>query len=673
MTKPLLIEIGVEELPAIPLLKELKNIETKYAAILEKNSLLCEFEFYYTPRRLVFWHREFKSVQDDSSEEFFGAPLSVAYKDGVPTPAALGFAKKCGVEMSQISQATKDGKEVLYYKRELKGQASHLLLPNIIEEWLKSLEFGKSMRWGNLQESFIRPIRWVNVLFGDELVEMELFGVRSSKSTFVHRISNFEKTAIAGAKEYFEVLQNGGVTLFPEARREKILSDFALLESKNGVKIEIDADLLDEVVAITENPTAIMGSFDAAFLQLPPEVIITSMKEHQRYFPVFEDGALVNKFVVVSNALTDDFSKVIEGNERVLRPRLSDALFFYNNDLKKGLSTAGLEKVVFMKGLGSVADKIERERKIAHTLFEIYNPQDATKEELERAISLAKADLMSEMVYEFTELQGLMGSYYATALGENAAVATAIKEQYLPNGEESTLPSTKMSAIVAMSLKLDTLLALFSINQIPTGSRDPFALRRAVNGLVRITKEHELSFDIVAMLKLLAEGYEPFDVAKLEAFFLERIRQYFKVNPSIIEAVLMTGERELLKIAKKIEALDSLAKSEGFGESFSTFKRVANITKDIDLANITEINPALFEQNAEEALFKRYNEVRTHVYESYEEELDALFGLKGELDAFFNDVMVNAEDEAIRTNRKALVASIYKSISKIAEIKEITI
>ena len=673
MTKPLLIEVGVEELPAIPLLKELKNIETKYAAILEKNSLLCEFEFYYTPRRLVFWHREFKSVQDDSSEEFFGAPLSVAYKDGVPTPAALGFAKKCGVEMSQISQATKDGKEVLYYKRELKGQASHLLLPNIIEEWIKSLEFGKSMRWGNLQESFIRPIRWVNVLFGDELVEMELFGVRSSKSTFVHRISNFERTAIDGAKEYFEVLQNGGVTLFPEARREKILSDFALLESKNGVKIEIDADLLDEVVAITENPTAIMGSFDAAFLQLPPEVIITSMKEHQRYFPVFEDGALVNKFVVVSNALTDDFSKVIEGNERVLRPRLSDALFFYNNDLKKGLSTAGLEKVVFMKGLGSVADKIERERKIAHTLFEIYNPQDATKEELERAISLAKADLMSEMVYEFTELQGLMGSYYATALGENAAVATAIKEQYLPNGEESTLPSTKMSAIVAMSLKLDTLLALFSINQIPTGSRDPFALRRAVNGLVRITKEHELSFDIVAMLKLLAEGYEPFDVAKLEAFFLERIRQYFKVNPSIIEAVLMTGERELLKIAKKIEALDSLAKSEGFGESFSTFKRVANITKDIDLANITEINPALFEQNAEEALFKRYNEVRTRVYESYEEELDALFGLKGELDAFFNDVMVNAEDEAIRTNRKALVASIYKSISKIAEIKEITI
>lgn len=673
MVKPLLIEVGVEELPAIPLLKELKNIETKYAAILEKNSLLCAFEFYYTPRRLVLWHREFKTVQDDSVEEFFGAPLSVAYKDGVATPAALGFAKKCGVAIEEISHATKDGKEVLYYKKERKGVPSQLLLPSIIEEWIKSLDFGKSMRWGSLQESFIRPIRWVNVLFGDALIEMELFGVASSKSTFVHRISNFESLSIQGAKEYFELLQNGGVTLFPQARREKILADFASLESQNGVTIEVDADLLDEVVAITENPTAVIGSFDEEFLKLPPEVIITSMKEHQRYFPVFEGKKLINRFVVVSNALTSDFSKVIEGNERVLRPRLSDALFFYNNDLKKGLSTAGLEKVVFMKGLGSVADKIEREKKIAHTLFEIYNPTDATKEELERAMSLAKADLMSEMVYEFTELQGLMGSYYATALGESRAVATAIKEQYLPSGEESALPSTKMSAIVALSLKLDTLLGLFSINQIPTGSRDPFALRRAVNGIMRITQEHALSFDITAMLQLLASEYAPFELEKLESFFLERLRQYFKVNPSIIEAVLSSGERELLAIAKKIEALDTLVKSEGFSASFSTFKRVANITKDIDMSRPLSVNSSLFEAKAEEALFAKYKEVASALYNSYEEELDALLGLKPQLDAFFDDVMVNAEDEKVRENRKSLIASIYKSILKIADIKEVSV
>ncbi|MFA5427747.1 MAG: glycine--tRNA ligase subunit beta [Sulfurimonas sp.] len=673
MIKPLLIEIGVEELPAIPLLKELKNIEKKYADILEKNSLLCEFEFYYTPRRLVLWHREFKVCQDDSSEEFFGAPLEMAYKEGKPTPAAEGFAKKCGVSIDEIGSALKGGKEVLYFKKELKGKPSIELMGTIIETWIKSLDFGKSMRWGSLNESFIRPIRWVNVLFGDELVDVELFGIKSSKQTFVHRISNFNSLQISGAKEYFELLKDGGVTLFPEIRRENILSNFSTLEKENSITIERDEDLLNEVVAITEHPTAILGSFDEEFLKLPPEVIITSMKEHQRYFPVFKDGKLINKFVVVSNAFTDDFSKVIEGNERVLRPRLSDALFFYNNDLKKGLSTDGLEKVVFMNGLGTVADKIEREKKIANTLFEIYRPNGSSKETLERAVSLAKADLMSEMVYEFTELQGLMGYYYAKEAGESEEVAIAIKEQYLPNGEESELPSTPMSAIVAMSLKLDTLIGLFSINQIPTGSRDPFALRRAVNGLIRITKEHNFEFDIVKTLALLSKDYAEFEISKLEAFFLERLRQYFKVNPSIVEAVLASGERELLSLGKKIEALEAMVNSEGFSESFSTFKRVANITKDIDMSSEFRVDVNLFEEKAEDVLFARYSEVSSLKYNSYEEELDALLALKPELDKFFEDVMVNTEDEKVRNNRKSLVASIYKSILKIADIKEVSI
>lgn len=673
MVKTLLIEIGVEELPAVPLLKELKNIEKKYADVLEKNSLLCEFEFYYTPRRLVIWHREFPVSQSDSVEEFYGAPLVVAYKDGKPTAAANGFAKKCGVSLDEVGKAHKGGKEVLYYKKDVKGKASVELLGEMINAWVSSLDFGKSMRWGSLSESFIRPIRWVNVLFGDKLVDVELFGVKSKKHTFVHRISNFDALEINGAKEYFDVLSKGGVTLFPEDRMVKILNDFKSIETKNGVNVEVDDDLLDEVIAITEHPTALLGSFDEDFLRLPPEVIITSMKEHQRYFPVFKDGKLINKFVVVSNAFTDDFSKVVEGNERVLRPRLADGLFFYDNDLRNGLSTEGLEKVAFFKGLGSVADKIEREKKIANTLFDIYQPKDSSKEALNRAVSLAKADLMSEMVYEFTELQGIMGCYYATALGESEEVATAIREQYLPDGEESELPSTVMSAIVAMSLKLDTLLGLFSVNQIPTGSRDPFALRRAVNGLIRITKEHNLEFDIVDTLKLLSKEYAEFDMGKLEAFFLERVKQYFKVNPSIVEAVLASGERELLAMGKKIEALETMVNSEGFSESFSTFKRVANITKDIDLTLEMSIDAKLFEQNAEEVLYTRYNEVSVCRYDSYEEELDAYLGLKPELDKFFEDVMVNADNEAVKNNRKSLVASIYKSILKIADIKEVSI
>ena len=672
MLKPLLIEIGVEELPAVPLLKELKNIEKKYAAILEKNSLLCEFEFYYTPRRLVIWHREFPVSQADSVEEFFGAPVAVAFKDGEATPAANGFAKKCGVSLDEIGRGEKGGKEVLYYKKDVKGQLAETLLNEIINEWIKSLEFGKTMRWGSLSESFIRPVRWINVMLDDKLVDVELFGIKSSKETFVHRISNFNSVALNGAKEYFDVLDAGGVTLYPDERRKNILETFATLEKEHNVTIEVDEDLLKEIVAITENPTPLLGSFDEEFLRLPDEVIIVSMKEHQRYFPVFKDGKLINKFCVVSNALTDDFSKVVEGNERVLRPRLADGLFFYDNDIKNGLTTDGLEKVAFFKGLGTVADKIKREEKIANTLFELYTPT-ASKEDLSKSINLAKADLMSEMVFEFTELQGLMGGYYATIAGESDAVALAITEQYLPDGEDSELPSTPLSAIIAMSLKLDTLLALFSINQIPTGSRDPFALRRAVNGLVRITAQHNLEFDVVDTMKTLASGYENIDMEKLETFFLERVKQYYKVNPSIVEAVLASGERELLKLGKKIEALNNLVNSEGFAEISSTFKRVANITKGIDLSVDMNVDAGLFEEDAEKTLYSKYNKVSVVKYASYEEELDALLGLKPELDKFFEDVMVNAEDEAIKNNRKSLVASIYKSILKIADIKEVSI
>ena len=672
MLKPLLIEIGVEELPAVPLLKELQNIEKKYAAILEEHALLCEFEFYYTPRRLVIWHREFQTAQEDSVEEFFGAPLSVAYKDGVATPAANGFAKKCGVSLEELDRAEKGGKEVLYYKRDIKGQESVALIPTIIESWIKSLDFGKSMRWGSLSESFIRPIRWVNVMFDDTLVPCELFGVRSAKETYLHRIANFDAVSVSGAKEYFEVLKNGGVTLFADLRAEKILADFKKIESENSLSIEVDAELFEEVVAITENPTALLGSFHERYLRLPAEVIITSMKEHQRYFPVFHDGKLINKFVVVSNAYTDDFSEVIAGNEVVLRPRLADALFFWDNDLKRGLSTEGLEKITFFKGLGSVTDKIEREKKIAERLFEKYSI-DASKEDLERAVALAKADLMSEMVYEFTELQGLMGGYYALEQGENQEVATAISEQYLPDGEDSELPSTPLSAIVAMSIKLDTLLALFSVNQIPTGSRDPFALRRAVNGLVRIVNEYAFSFDIVETLKDLAAAYAPIELEKLESFILERVKRYYTVNPSIIEAVLASGERDLLALGRKIEALSALVNSEEFPQVSATFKRVANITKELDLSAAIVVDAGILEAEEEKRLFARYKEVLAQTYASYEEELDALLGLKPELDNFFDNVMVNVEDERVKNNRKALVASIYKSILKIADIKEVSI
>ena len=671
MLQPLLIEIGVEELPAVPLLKELNNIEKKWAKILEEKSLLCEFEFYYTPRRLVLWHREFMSAQNDSVEEFFGAPVAIAFDaEGKPTKACEGFARKCGVSVDELSRSEKGGKEVLYFKKEVQGQASQTLLEEMITAFIESLNFGKSMRWGSLEKSFIRPIRWLNVMMADELVPMKLFEVASAKETYVHRMASFDAQSVSSAKAYFETLENGAVTLFADDRRKVILDGFDAIEKETGLVIERDEELLEEVVAITEHPTALLGSFDEAFLRLPPEVIISSMKEHQRYFPVFKDAKLTNKFIVVTNALTDDFSKVIEGNEKVLRPRLADGLFFYDNDLKRGLVNDGLEKVTFINGLGSLLDKIAREKKIAVKLADSYG---VDTQKVERAVELSKADLMSEMVFEFTDLQGLMGQYYATAQNEDAEVALAIKEQYLPGGEDAQLPSTKVSAVVAMATKLDTLIGLFSVNQIPTGSRDPFALRRAVNGIIRIVNEYKFDFDLASIESLFASEYDAFDYTQLREFILERINQYYKVNPSIIKAVISAGDLDLCTINAKINALHTIVSSESFSESFSTFKRVANITKDVNMDGELDVNADLFEGDAESSLYNAHKAVTSKTYDSFEAHLDALFSLKPQLDTFFDKVMVNADDEAIKTNRKNLVSSVYKSFKTIADIKEISI
>lgn len=682
MTQPLLIEIGVEELPAAPLLKVLEQIERSWAEILEKNRLLCDFEFSYTPRRLVLWHPEFLKKQLESEEELFGPPLQVAFKDGEPTRAAESFAKKCGVALSEIGRSQKGGKEVLYYKRVIPGRESKELIDRMLKEWIASMRFGKMMRWGDRSDEFIRPVRWLLTLLGNEVVPAELFGVKSSNTTRVHRQVSFEPVGVDSAKEYFEHLQKGGVELFADRRREKILEGFNELEAKSSLKIGRDEDLMEEVVAITEYPTPLLGRFDESFLKLPPEVIMTSMKEHQRYFPVFENGVLHNGFVVVSNAKTDDFSQIVAGNERVLKPRLSDAIFFYENDLKKGLDPEGLKDLLFMDSLGSMYDKCVRESVIATTLAEVYS--DTLEKEFhkergelkalaERAAMLSKADLLSEMVYEFTELQGVMGYYYAKAQGEDELVALAIRDQYLPNAEDGELPSNLFSAIIAISYKFDNLMALFSIGKIPTGSRDPFALRRAAAGIIRIVTHFDIPFNISEMIEYFKKEYAPFDSAELEKFFDERLYKALDVNPSIVTAVLASKERDINEIVKKVQALKNIVESDEFKEIFTTFKRVANIAKDIDLEAELSVDSGLFEKSEEEDLYNTFLEVTQKEYPDYESMLDALFSLKPKLDRFFDNVMVNAEDEKLRVNRKNLVGSIYRAFKEVADIKEISV
>ncbi|WP_419769805.1 MAG: glycine--tRNA ligase subunit beta [Candidatus Marinarcus sp.] len=671
MTKPLLIEIGVEELPAIPFLKELPNIEKKWTDILEKYKLVSEFDFFYTPRRLVLWHREFQVKQEDSVVEQLGAPIAIAYKNGEPTGAALSFAKKCGVSIEEISSINKGKGEVLYFKQELKGTFSKVLLNQMINEFMQSLNFGKSMRWGSRSDSFIRPIRSLSVMLGEELVEAELFGIASNNFSFPHRMVSYEPFTFEYSGDYFCKLDKQGVILYPQERKKIILEQMAKIEKDNGLKIEIDEELLEEVVAITEYPSALLGKFDEEFLTLPEEVIVTSMKEHQRYFAVYKKGKLTNHFIVVSNSKTDDFSHIIAGNEKVLRPRLADAMFFYKNDLSKGLQNEALKTLVFVEGLGSMYDKCEREALIANHLGQLFGIKEL--ELLKRTVMLSKADLLSEMVYEFTELQGLMGYYYAKAANEDKLLYTALKEQYLPDGEDSELPSNIFSSIVALSYKIDNLMGLFSVGKIPTGSKDPFGLRRAAAGIVKIAIEHKLSLDISKVISELSVNYPNLNPSQIIEFFNERLFKIFDVNPSVLKAVLGSGEGDIYNISQKLCALNPIVLSDDFKEYSASFKRVANIVTDIDTNSILEINQELFEEDAEENLYNNYLNVVSKEYLTYDEELEALFGLKPLLDEFFDKVFVNHENLNIKTNRKNLIGLVYQAFKKIADIKEITI
>jgi glycyl-tRNA synthetase beta chain len=685
MNKPLLIEIGVEELPAIPFLKELPNIEKKWSDILEKYKLSTNFDFFYTPRRLVLWHREFNLSQEDTTVEQYGAPVTIAYKDGKPTGAAIGFAKKCGIEVEKLQTINNGRDDVLYFKKEEKGKASKDLLNNMINEFISALDFGKSMRWASRTDSFIRPIRSLILMLGEEVVEGELYGVKSLNKSFAHRMVSYEPFSFDFAGDYFCKLAKNGVILYPEDRKKTILDQMKKIESESGLKIDIDEDLLEEVVAITEYPTALLGTFDKEFLELPEEVIVTSMKEHQRYFAVYKDGKLTNNFVVVSNSKTEDFSFIVSGNEKVLRPRLADAMFFYKNDLKNGLSNEGLKNLVFVDGLGSMYNKCEREAEIAYYLGKnLLDGELLTKQGnffdnvtlvnlLLKAVMLSKADLMSEMVYEFTELQGLMGYYYAKAAGEDELVYTALKEQYLPDGENSELPSNKFSAIVALSYKLDNLMGLFSVGKIPTGSKDPFGLRRAAAGIVKIAMEHKIEVNLSNIIDSLLAIYPNLNKEKLIEFFNERLFKIFEVNPSVIKAVLGSGEGDIYKISQKICALNPIVLSDDFKEASTTFKRVANIIKDIDVNSLLSVDISLFEQDEEKDLYETYTLLINKKYNDYEEELDALFSLKPKLDKFFDNVFVNHENENIKTNRKNLIGLVYQAFRNIADIKEITI
>lgn len=677
-TSAFLLEIGTEELPAIPFLAELQNIKQKLQKILEANRLHCGFDFYYTPRRLVIFAKEFPTFQSAETLEFFGPPLSIAYKDNVPTPAALGFFKKCQITQEQVSTIVKEGKEILYCKKEAEQQLASVLLESIIKEFLESLNFGKSMRWGSLKESFIRPISWILCFLDSKLIPLNLYGVQAKAQTYVHRNISFEPFEVQDIESYFNILKENGVILEQNKRKERILTAIAQIQRTKGVEVEIDENLLEEIVAITEYPTPLFGEFSAHFLELPAPCIITSMKVHQRYFATYKNGKLFNGFVLVSNSLCKETQPIITGNVKVLRARLEDALFFYHNDLKAGLVVEKLKEVTFVEGLGSMWDKTQRECLIAQFLGSILKESlqksenlEVALEILEQAALLSKADLITEMVYEFTELQGIMGYYYARALHYDDKVALAIKEQYLPNSEESALPSNLISAIIALAYKLDNLLGLFSIGKIPSGSRDPFALRRAANGVIKIILHFNLSLNLREMLQALKVHYKDFDVSLLETFILERLEATLDCNPSLLRAVLATNERNLVQIFQKLNALDYALKNQDKQLLMQTFKRLANITKEVDLKGELAIKEDKLLASEEIELYKAFCQCLMQ-NNDYVKHLESLLSLSPILERFFDKVLVNAPDEDFKNNRKHLIARIYKEFLSVADIKEIS-
>ncbi|GAA9265485.1 glycine--tRNA ligase subunit beta [Helicobacter pylori] len=695
----LLVEILVEELPAQALLNEYKEMPKKLHALFQKRALeVGNIEIFYTPRRLCLLVKDFPLLTQETKEEFFGPPVKIACNHQDKTQGlnalGLGFYQKLGLKDHQHFQtAFKSNKEVLYHaKIHAKEPTKDLIMP-IVLEFLEGLNFGKSMRWGNVEKSFIRPIHNICVLFNGENfngIEVKEYGFKTKQATKAHRQESFDFIQVDSPKAYFEVLEKNHVILDPKKREAKILQEIKELETKHRIIVEIDRDLLDEVVAITEYPSALLGEFDKAFLKLPGEIITTSMKENQRYFAAFnqksqESPTLHNGFIVVSNAINKDKQKIIAGNQKVLKARLSDAVFFYENDLKKPLDNAPLESVVFVQGLGTLKDKMEREAVIAQYLTQKYASSlnmslEKALELVSRAVRIAKADLLSEVVYEFSELQGIMGYYYALKQNENELVALSVKEQYLPASENAPLPSSVFSAIVALSLKLDSLFSLFSVGKIPSGSKDPFALRRLSFGLLKIIAHYGLEFDLKADLKNLFERvgvYQSFDLEVLEKFLLERFNNLIDCNPSIIRSVLNTNERDIVKIIQKVKALkrflDDPKNAQKKELLFSAFKRLANINKDRNPNESSEFFISLFKESQEHALFEAFNTIKTSAFESLDSKIEAYFGLHAPLEEYFKSVLVMDKDIEIQKNRKNFLWGVYQSFLEIGDIKEIAI
>ncbi|MGC9969798.1 MAG: glycine--tRNA ligase subunit beta [Bryobacteraceae bacterium] len=666
MSLPFLLEIGTEEIPDWMIAPALDHLQSLFQELLDQNRLSASsFRTDATPRRLVLRAEGLPVRQADSEELVSGPPKAAAFKDGQPTGAALGFARKMGVEVSALEvEATARG-EYVCFRKQTAGRETREILAAALPELIFKIHFPKTMYWtGKDGPRFIRPIRWLVALFGDEVVPCEVAGVRSGDRTNGHRQLGGKELQV-GFANYEQVLRENFVLVRAAERRKRIEDGIAAL----GVKVKPDAALLDTLVYITEYPTAILGSFDPEFLKLPEEVLVTVMRHHQKYFSVEDaEGRLTPQFVAAMNTSADPEGLVRQGNERVLRARFNDARFFWNVDQHKKLAerVADLAHVTFQTKLGSYLEKTKRMVKLVRRL--------GGSPHAVRAAELCKCDLTTEMVKELTELQGVMGGLYARAQDEPEEVWQAIYEHYKPASMEDSIPATPAGRLVALADKLDTLQGCFRVGLIPSGSRDPFALRRAAQGVVKILVEGKLALPLPKLL-----GKDP----ALAEFFLDRIRYYFKdvrgFRYDEVNAVLTAGYEDLTDVESRLAAIQAVRPTNDFEPLAASFKRIKNILRqaEIEVAQAPPaIDAALLEPGPEADLFNAFERLRRRVKrfrkkKEYQAALEAIASLRPRVDLFFDEVLVNAPEAQIRQNRLTLLHNLLKESSAIADFSEI--
>ncbi|WP_417216760.1 glycine--tRNA ligase subunit beta [Alcanivorax sp.] len=685
MSRDLLIELGTEELPPKALASLSAALTDEFVRQLDEAGLNHgNVERFAAPRRLALLVRDLDEKQADRDIERQGPAVQAAFdNDGNPTKAAQGFAASLGLTVDQLGRQDTGKGERLVAQITEKGKSAAELIPAFFTQAIQKLPIPKRMRWGKRKVQFVRPAHWLVALFGDEVIPFELLDLQSGRTSYGHRFHAPGAIELANAGEYAERIEKDGHVLADFDRRKAMIEEQTLAAGKKaGGVAQINPDLLNEVTALVEWPEALMGSFDDDFLRVPQEALISAMEEHQKYFSVLDaDGKLMPRFITISNIQSKDPQQVIHGNEKVIRPRLADAAFFYDNDCKRTLAqhAEGLANVVFQQQLGTVADKCQRIGRLAAM---IAGQIDGNADNAKLAGELSKADLNSEMVGEFDTMQGIMGFYLAQREGQPDDVANALYEQYLPRFAGDTLPQSKTGMAVSLADKIDTLVGIFGIGQKPSGTKDPYALRRATLGVLRIIIENELALDLRELLdQAAAQLGERIDSNQVEDafdFIKGRYRAIYQeqgIATPVILSVLAIDEacRKPLDFDRRVKAVAAFQQREEAQALAAANKRVSNILAKLDSAPPEEIDGALLEDEAEKTLTNMVVAAFEQSYElleagDYASVLEMLADLREPVDAFFDTVMVMAEDEAVRNNRLALLAFLRDLFLNVADI-----